>query len=272
MRDYEKYIRYRTFPTPWCPGCGDGVILKSIAMAFAELNLDPDDIIVIAGIGCSGRMPTYFNTNTLHTTHGRALTFATGIKLAKPEKLVVVISGDGDATAIGGNHLIHAARRNVNVTALVFNNSIYGMTGGQTSPATHVGDRSTTSAYGNIEPAFDICELARAAGATYVARGTPLAYRQLVQVIAGGIVHEGFSMVEAMSICPVYYGRFNLTPDPAEFLLGQKERAVPADKFEAGESRSRDRYPVGVLYHTERDELIAGLEKIRKLAQDGRDA
>ncbi len=155
----------------------------------------------------------------MHTAHGRALAVATGVKAADPSLHVIVAMGDGDCSAIGGNHFIHAARRNIDLTALVFNNSIYGMTGGQMSPTTHIGDKSTTSVYGNVEPAFDLCELAHAAGATYVARGTAWGYRQLVNVIAGGIAHQGFSMVEAMATCPVYYGRFNLTADPAEFLL-----------------------------------------------------
>jgi 2-oxoglutarate ferredoxin oxidoreductase subunit beta len=142
------------------------------------------------------------------------------------------------------------------------------MTGGQMSPTTHLGDKSTTSVYGNVEPAFDLCELAHAAGATYVARGTSWAYQQLTNVIAGGIAHKGFAMVEAMAICPVYYGRFNLTSDPAEFLRSQKEHAVPAGKFDEGESRVREHYPVGLLHHTERDEFVASLAKVNEKAQE----
>ena len=183
---------------------------------------------------------------------------ATGVKAADPSLHVIVAMGDGDCAAIGGNHLIHAARRNVDITALVLNNSIYGMTGGQMSPTTHLGDKSTTSVYGNVEPAFDLCELAHAAGATYVARGTSWAYQQLTNVIAGGISHKGFSMVEAMAICPVYYGRFNLTSDPSEFLKSQKEHAVQADKFDE-DVRSHDKYPVGLLHHTEREEFVTAL-------------
>jgi 2-oxoglutarate ferredoxin oxidoreductase subunit beta len=194
---------------------------------------------------------------------------ATGAKLADPSLRVIVAMGDGDCAAIGGNHFIHAARRNIDLTAIVFNNSIYGMTGGQTSPMTHLGDHSTTSVYGNVEPAFDICALGHAAGASYVARGTVWAYRQLVELIAGGIVHKGFSLVEAMAVCPVYYGRFNLTADPAEFLRLQKQHAVSADKFEEGESRLHERYPVGVLHHSERAELVASLATIREKAQGG---
>ena len=197
----------------------------------------------MAGIGCSGRVSAYLDYSTVHTAHGRALAVATGVKAVDPSLHVIVAMGDGDCSAIGGNHLIHAARRNIDLTALVFNNSIYGMTGGQMSPTTHMGDKSTTSVYGNVEAAFDLCELAHAAGATYVARGTSWAYQQLANVIAGGIAHKGFAMVEAMAICPVYYGRFNLTSDPAEFLRSQKEHAVPADKFEEGEIASPRQVP-----------------------------
>lgn len=261
----------RTTTTIWCPGCSNGIVTRALIDAILGLGLHRDKVVVVAGIGCSGRVSQYMDCSTVHTAHGRALAVATGAKAADPSLEVIVVMGDGDSTAIGGNHLIHAARRNVNLTALVFNNSIYGMTGGQMSPATHLGDYSTTSVYGNIEPAFDICALARAAGATYVARGTPYAYRQLVQLIAGGIVHNGFSMVEAMSICPVYYGRFNLTADAGEFLLAQKQHAVPAAEFQEADSRTHDRYPVGVLHHAERDELVAGLAKLRALAHDGKD-
>lgn len=242
----------RTGRTVWCPGCSNGIITRAIVDAVLGLGLPQDKVAVFAGIGCSGRIGNYLNYSTVHTAHGRALPFATGAKVADSSLKVIVVMGDGDCAAIGGNHLIHAARRNVDLTAVVFNNSIYGMTGGQKSPTTHMGDRSTTSIWGNAEPAFDLCELARAAGATYVARGTSWAYRQLVELIAGGLVHEGFSFVEAMAVCHTYYGRFNLTADPAKFLLAQKEHAIPADEFEPGEPRRRDRYPVGVLSHVER--------------------
>ena len=259
----------RTDRTIWCPGCSNGIVTRALIDALLNLEVDRQKVVVVAGIGCSGRVSQYLDCSTVHTAHGRALALATGVKAADPELRVIVVMGDGDCTAIGGNHLIHAARRNVAVTALVFNNSIYGMTGGQTSPTTHLGGYSTTTTYGNAEPAFDICELAHAAGATYVARGTPYAYKQLVQLIAGGIKHPGFSLVEAMSVCPVYYGRFNLTADAGEFLKLQKEHAVPADQFGEGESRARDRYPVGVLHHAERAGLIDGLAELRRKAQGG---
>lgn len=255
--------------TIWCPGCSNGIVTRATVDAMIGLELEREKIVVIAGIGCSGRIAQYLTTSTVHTAHGRALALATGAKAADPDLHVIVVMGDGDCAAIGGNHLIHACRRNVNLTAIVFNNSIYGMTGGQTSPATHLGDKSTTSVYGNIEPAFDICSLSQAAGATYVARGTPYDYQRLTNLIAGGIVHEGFSMVEVMSMCPTYYGRYNLTADPAEFLLGQKQRAIPVDRMPSNEDeRERGTYSVGVLYHAERKELVNGLAHIRKVVAE----
>lgn len=260
----------RTTRTIWCPGCSNGTITRALVDALIGLGLDRTRIVVVAGIGCSGRISQYIDVSSVHTAHGRALPVATGIKLADPSLHVVVAMGDGDCTAIGGNHFIHAARRNVDLTALVFNNSIYGMTGGQTSPTTHLGDRSTTSPRGNVEAAFDMCQLGRAAGAGYVARGTAWAYRQLVSCIAGAIVHKGFSLVEVMAVCPVYYGRFNLTADPAEFLRSQKEHAVPASRFDEDESREREHYPVGVLHHSERAELTESLARLRAEAREAR--
>ncbi len=260
----------RSAKTLWCPGCSNGTITRALVDAIVGLELDQERVVVVAGIGCSGRISAYLDYSTVHTAHGRALAVATGVKAADPSLHVIVAMGDGDCSAIGGNHFIHAARRNIDLTALVFNNSIYGMTGGQMSPTTHLGDKSTTSVYGNVEPAFDLCELAHAAGATYVARGTAWGYQQLVNVIAGGIAHAGFAMVEAMAVCPVYYGRFNLTPDPAAFLRAQKEHAVPADKFDEGETRVRDRYPVGLLHHRERTEFVTALGQVKERAREAR--
>jgi 2-oxoglutarate/2-oxoacid ferredoxin oxidoreductase subunit beta len=257
----------RASKTLWCPGCSNGIITRALIDAILGLELDPDKVVVVSGIGCSGRMTAYLNYSTVHTAHGRALPTATGAKIADPDLHIIVVMGDGDCAAIGGNHLIHAARRNIDLTALVLNNSIYGMTGGQTSPSTHLGDKSTTTPLGNIEPAFDLCQLANAAGASYVARGTSWSYRQLVDVIAGAIVHRGFSFVEAMAVCPVYYGRLNLTPDPAEFLMKQKEHAVPADRFEPGQPRFQARYPVGVIEHVERTEFVAAYRDVQRRAQ-----
>ena len=248
MRDYERYIRYRTFPTPWCPGCGDGVVLKSIAMAFSELEIDPNDIVVISGIGCSGRMPTFFNTNTLHTTHGRALTFATGIKLARPDKHVVVISGDGDASAIGGNHLIHAARRNIGIKMILINNGIYGMTGGQVSPLTPQKFITETTPYGNIEPKFDLAELVTAAKATFVARETVNRMMPLKNVIKKSFQHKGFSVVEVISNCHINLGRKNKMKSPITMTKWIDSKTVTKAQFDKMTPEERNhKYPVGIL-------------------------
>lgn len=246
MRDYERYIRYRTFPTPWCPGCGIGIVLKSIAMSFAELKIEPDDIVVVSGIGCSGRMPTFFNTNTLHVTHGRALTFATGIKLARPEKLVVVISGDGDALAIGGNHLIHAARRNIGIKMILVNNGIYGMTGGQVSPLTPQKFVTETTPYGNIEPKFMASELLIAARASFVARETIVRVLPLKNVIKKSFQHKGFSVVEVISNCHVNLGRRNKMKDPIAMNRWIASRSVTKAEYEEIEDKEH-KYPVGIL-------------------------
>lgn len=248
MRDYERYIRYRTFPTPWCPGCGDGIILKTIAMSFSELKIDPNEIVVVAGIGCSGRLPTFFNTNTLHTTHGRALTFATGIKLARPEKLVVVISGDGDALAIGGNHLIHAARRNIGIKMILINNGIYGMTGGQVSPLTPQKFITETTPYGNIEPKFDIADLLIAAKSSFVARETVNRMNPLKEVIKKSFQHNGFSVVEVISNCHINLGRRNKMKHPVAMNRWIAGRTVTKSQYEKLTPEDRNhKYPVGIL-------------------------
>lgn len=261
--------------TIWCAGCGNGIAMRAIIDAVLNLKddrevlLDLEKVVVVAGIGCSGRIVQYVDFCAVHTTHGRALTVATGAKLADPSLHVITVMGDGDAMAIGGNHLIHAARRNLDLTAIVFNNSIYGMTGGQASPTTFEGDRSTTSINGTIEAAFDTCELARAAGATYVARGTTYGYKQLVRVIAGGIAHSGFAFIEAMVSCPTYYGRQNRSGDAPEMLARQHERSVPVEKFDSAGPREKERYPVGVLHHVVREEYGAAYERVIADAQRG---
>lgn len=222
----DKYFLTDRLPHMWCPGCGHGVATAAIIEAIDNLKLDPDKVCIVSGIGCSSRAPSYLNFNTLHTTHGRALAFATGIKMAKPELHVIVISGDGDCSAIGGNHLIHAARRNIGITTIVFNNNIYGMTGGQYSPTTPKNARATTAPYGNIDRSFDICKLAEAAGATYTARSTVYHVKQLVKYIENGIQNNGFSLVEAISVCPTNYGRKNKMGTPVSMFDYLKEKAV----------------------------------------------
>ena len=226
--DVDRYLRRELLPTVWCPGCGNGSIAQALAMALDRLGREPEDVVVVGGIGCSGRTPFYMQTNALHTTHGRALAFATGLKMAKPGLTVVVTSGDGDALAIGGNHFIHAARRNLDVTLLLYNNAIYGMTGGQLAPTTLPGSRTTTSLLGSTENAFDTVALALAAGATYVARTTSFDMQEMPLYIERAIQHPGFAVVEILTQCPTYYGRLNRIGEAPEMLLWERDLTDPA--------------------------------------------
>jgi 2-oxoglutarate ferredoxin oxidoreductase subunit beta len=226
----KNNLRVDKLPHIWCPGCGHGILMRAVAQAIENRGLDKNKVCVVSGIGCSSRAAGYMNFNTLHTTHGRALAFATGIKLANPELTVIVITGDGDATAIGGNHFIHAARRNIGITTIVFNNSIYGMTGGQYSPLTPVNDFATTAPYGNMERPFDIIKLADAAGATYVARITTYHVKEAVKLIERGLANKGFSLIEGISACPTYYGRKNKKGGAVEIMKWAKEHAVDVKK------------------------------------------
>lgn len=225
--EYEKYIRGGKLPHIWCPGCGLGTVMKSILRAIDKLGLDKNKVAMVSGIGCTSRMPGYLDFNTLHTTHGRALTFATGLKLARPELTVLVVAGDGDMLAIGGNHFIHACRRNIDITAIVVNNFIYGMTGGQHSPTSPSDSIATTSPYGNVDPQFDVVKVAEGAGATFVARTTSYHTAQAEQLVAKAIQHKGFSVIDLITGCPTYYGRKNKQKSATDMLLWQKDSALP---------------------------------------------
>lgn len=205
----EDYLRRWMIPHIWCEGCGNGIILSCFIMALNELKLDPNKVVVVSGIGCIGRISGYTNTDSYHTTHGRAIAFATGVKLAKPELKVVVISGDGDLFAIGGNHFIHAARRNLDMPVICANNFNYGMTGGQYGPTTPLNAWTTTTPYGNVEHPFNLVHLAAASGAVYVARWTTLHVRRLTESIKKALQKEGFSFIEVITPCPELYGRYN---------------------------------------------------------------
>jgi 2-oxoglutarate ferredoxin oxidoreductase subunit beta len=219
-----NYLRTdKKFPPIWCPGCGNGIVMGSMLRAVAAIGLNKDKVAVVSGIGCSGRTSTYVDFNTLHTTHGRALTFATGLKMARPDMTVLVVMGDGDALAIGGNHFIHAARRNIDLTAIIFNNYIYGMTGGQVSPTTPPGMIASTATVGNIEHAFDIVKLAEAAGASFVARGTAFHTTHLDEVMEKAIRKKGFSVLDAITQCPPIYGRYNRLGAPSNMMKWQEE-------------------------------------------------
>ncbi|MEJ8555452.1 2-oxoacid:ferredoxin oxidoreductase subunit beta [Tepidibacter sp. Z1-5] len=222
----KNNFRVDRLPHIWCPGCGHGILMRAIAVAIEELNLDKDKICIVSGIGCSSRAAGYMDFNTLHTTHGRAIAFATGLKVANPDLKVIVISGDGDASAIGGNHLIHACRRNIDITTIIFNNNIYGMTGGQYSPTTPNKEKGTTAPYGNIDKAFDICQLASGAGATYVARSTVYHVNKMIEYVKKGINHKGFSLVEGVSVCPTYYGRKNKKGSAVDLIKEMKDKFI----------------------------------------------
>ena len=224
----HSYLRpKKAFPNVWCPGCGIGIVMGSLVRAIDKLQIARDDVTLVSGIGCSSRLPVYLDFNTLHTTHGRALAFATGVKLAKPKMKVIVITGDGDCLAIGGNHFIHAARRNIDITTILINNMIYGMTGGQFSPTTPADSYATTSPYGNKENQFDIPKLAMAAGASFVARGTVYHVNQLDELITEAITKKGFSVVEAFSNCHTYYGRLNRAGDAVKMIEDMKKNVIP---------------------------------------------
>ncbi len=225
-----KYMRPEHLPHIWCPGCGNGIIMRDVAQAIENLKIDRNNLVVVSGIGCSSRAAGYFDCSTIHTTHGRAIAFATGIKVARPELEVIVITGDGDASAIGGNHLIHAARRNIGLTVIVMNNSIYGMTGGQYSPTTPTGDYGTTAPYGNIDRPFDVALLAAGAGATYAAHATVYHVPQAIKLIQDGIAHKGFSIIEVADVCPTYYGRKNKKGSAVDMMKWQKENTVTVEK------------------------------------------
>ncbi|MGC8896417.1 MAG: thiamine pyrophosphate-dependent enzyme [Candidatus Bathyarchaeia archaeon] len=204
-----KYLREAMMPHIWCSGCGNGIILNCFVQAIDELQMDLNKLVVVSGIGCIGRAAGYVNTNSFHTTHGRPIAFATGVKLANPELEVVIISGDGDLFAIGGNHFIHAARRNIGIKVICANNFNYGMTGGQQGPTTPIEALTTTTPYGNIEHPFNLVHLAAASGATYVARWTTLHVRKLTQSIKKLLQKECFGFIEVVSPCPEIFGRYN---------------------------------------------------------------
>ena len=251
-----NYLRTdKKFPPIWCPGCGHGIIMGSMLRAIDSIGLDKNKVAAVSGIGCSGRTTTYVDFNTLHTTHGRALSFATGLKMARFDMTVIAIMGDGDALAIGGNHFIHAARRNMDITALIFNNYIYGMTGGQISPTTPPTMVASTAPAGNIEIAFDVVKLSEAAGASFVARGTTFHTTQLEELIEKAIRKKGFSVVDAITQCPPIYGRYNRLGSPSTMMKWQEEHAMEMEEAkELTEQEIKERFLTGVFVDEDRPE------------------
>jgi len=225
--DIRDYLRPQMMPHFLCPGCGHGIALRALLWAVHERGIDKDRLAIVSGIGCSGRLGAYVDANTFHVTHGRPLAFATGLKLARPDLSVIVITGDGDCLAIGGNHLIHACRRNLALTCVMLNNEVYGMTGGQLSPTTGDGRLTTTTPDGNAEPAFDACALAAAAGAGLVGRGLTRQVPALKDLFVEALGHDGFAFVEVISDCTEIYGRKNELGSATEMILGQASAMRP---------------------------------------------
>lgn len=265
---YDWLRHDKKFPHVWCPGCGLGILLGSLVRALVQSGLDKNQIVLVSGIGCAGRLPVYVDVCSVHTTHGRALTFATGIKLAKPELTVVTVMGDGDAIAIGGNHLIHAARRNLDIMAIIADNQTYGMTGGQYSPTTPLGARASTAAYGHIESAFDISGLCASAGAAFVARGTVYHINRLDKLLIQAVGKSGFRVVEVISPCPTNYGRQNRFVTQVEMMQDLKDRAVPIERWKKlNEDQRKDLLPLGVLVDRELPEYLESYAQVCRTAE-----
>ncbi|MEJ5184341.1 MAG: 2-oxoacid:ferredoxin oxidoreductase subunit beta [Rectinemataceae bacterium] len=267
MAEFLSYFRQERLPHIWCPGCGHGTVTGALVRAIDKLGLDKNNIVLVSGIGCSSRAVGYLDFDTLHTAHGRAIAYATGVKLAKPNLKVIVMTGDGDCAAIGGNHFIHAARRNIDITTIIMNNEIYGMTSGQYSPMTPIGMMGTTAPYGTVEHNFDLCELAKAAGATYVARATSYHVTLLEELIEKALLHKGFSVVEAITQCPTYFGRKNKIGGAVELLNWIKDHTVNAKAAAAlPPEKLAGKMLIGELHKAERSEFTENyLEVVAKV-------
>ncbi len=260
----KDFLRERFFPHIWCPGCGHGTVLNGLLRALEQLGMSKNEIVMVSGIGCSSRISGYVDFHTLHTIHGRALAFATGVKLSRPELNLIVPMGDGDALAIGGNHFIHAARRNIDMTAIVMNNRIYGMTGGQYSPLSGYGTMATTAPFSNIDHHFDTVELAMAAGASFVARTTTYHVQQMAKIFKQAILHEGFSVVEVMSQCPTYFGRKNRAGSAVDMMEQYRDNTTPVGS--KAKQENPDLIERGVFVQKELPEYCAEYDKIIKRA------
>lgn len=261
--NYKDYLVIEKLPLFWCGGCGHGIVLGALVRAFEELQLDRRNTVVVTGIGCWGKADDYINTNTFHGTHGRALPFATGIKLANPSLKVIVLMGDGDGATIGGNHFIHAARRNVDVTAVIVNNFNYGMTGGQYSSTTPEESYTSTSQQGHVEEGFDLCKLAEVSGAPYVARGSINNVLQLKNMIVEGINKKGFSFIEAIAPCPTHYGRSNKMKTAPLMMNWIKENSITIKAAEKlSEEELKNKFILGKFVDKEKMDYITKYNKM----------
>jgi len=266
----EKYLRQDRLPHIWCSGCGIGPVAGCFLRAIDREKIDPDRIAVVSGIGCTGRVAGYVKLDSFHTTHGRAIPFATGLILANPDLNVVVFSGDGDLVAIGGNHLIHAARRNIDMTVICVNNFNYGMTGGQVGPTAPLEARTTTTPYGNFESPFNLPYLVSASGASYVARWTVLQIRQLEKAIAEAMTKPGFSFIEVVAPCPVVYGRMNKEPKGLDSMHYYQDKSIIQDGADPKDAGLELNGPivVGKFVDVQRPTLWDHLREVSNRAQE----
>lgn len=269
--NYDEYLRTDKMPTLWCWGCGDGVILKSVIRAIETIGWNMNDVCVVSGIGCSGRFSSYINCNTVHTTHGRTVAYATGIKLANPDKHVIVVAGDGDGLAIGGNHTIHGCRRNIDINMILINNFIYGLTNSQTSPTTPQGMWTVTAQRGNIDPTFDACKLAEGAGASFIARESVIDPKKLEKIFVAGFGHKGFSFFDIFSNCHINLGRKNKMGEAIENLEWIDSRTVSKKKFdELSDEEKVGKFPTGILRQVEQAEYCELYDKVIEAAENNR--
>ncbi len=270
--NYDKYLRVNKMPTLWCWGCGDGVILKATIRAIEKMGWDMDNVCIVSGIGCSGRFSSYIDCNTVHTTHGRTVAYATGIKLAKPHANVIVVAGDGDGLAIGGNHTIHGCRRNIDLNFILINNFIYGLTNSQTSPTTPRGMWTVSQKNGNIDPTFNASNLAIGAGASFVAREAMTDPKKLEKILVKAFSHKGFSFIEVLSNCHINLGRKNKMVSAMDNLKWIDSITLPLKKWEAIEDpvEKENILPTGVLREVDQEEYCDMYAEIQKAAQGQR--
>lgn len=268
--NYNEYLRTDKMPTLWCWGCGDGIILKALIRAIDKVGWNMDDVCVVSGIGCSGRLSSYVDCNTVHTTHGRTVAYATGIKLAHPDKHVIVVAGDGDGLAIGGNHTIHGCRRNIDLNFILVNNFIYGLTNSQVSPTTPRGMWSVTTQYGNVDPTFDACELAKGAGATFVGRETVTNPRKMERMFVKGFEHKGFSFFDIFSNCHINLGRKNKMGEAIQTQNWIDSFTMGVKKWEKLSDEEKKAYfPTGILHHDDsKMEYCDAYELVKEAAKN----
>lgn len=252
-----KHYRQKTLPTSWCSGCGIGTIIGAIVRGIEGTGLPSERFVFVTGIGCYGGAGTYLKFSDIHALHGRCPSYGTGLKLANPELYPILLMGDGDAASIGGNHLIHAARRNIDLTAIILNNHTYGMTGGQYSPTTPQGTPAATAPYGMVEGPFDLCRLVQAAGASFVARTTVYHVNQMVSFFTRAILHRGFAVVEVESQCPTYFGKLNKMGTPVDMLKWQRDHTVPVEKARGMKPQElEEKIITGIFVEENRSEYV----------------